>query len=199
MLMGLAENIPANLQQKYIFDERGHASAILKTDFPREFNDILDALNRFRLCRSHVMAPGGGRSTISQTLDGFFRNNHWIPRTFNVSVSVDQTPTPFGTHEIDNFKNEIGVEVEWNNKTEFYDRDLTHFRLMHDLRMISVGVIITRTHQLQPIFDSLGIGEKYGRSTTIWEHLIEKVNMGSAGGCPLLLVAIGRACYDPNC
>lgn len=192
-------NIPRALQAKYTFDERGHASAILKTDFPHEFDDILFALSSFTLCRSHVVARGGGRSTISQTLDGFFRSRGWTPARFNVSITVDQNTTPFGTHEIDNYKNKVGVEIEWNNKTEFYDRDLTHFRLMHDLRIISVGVIITRKHELQAIFDQLGIGEKYGRSTTIWKHLIEKVNMGSAAGCPLLLVGIGRSCYDPNC
>jgi len=197
--VSLTQNIPSTLREKYLFEERGHASAILRTDFPQEFADIIDALDQFRLCRSYVVERGGGRSSISQTLDGLFHNKGWIPRTFNVSVTVDQTTTPFGTHEIDEFKNGVGVEIEWNNKTEFYDRDLTHFRLMHDLRIISVGVIITRTHQLQPLFDSLGIGEKYGRSTTIWEHLIEKVNMGSAGGCPLLLVAIARGCYDPQC
>jgi hypothetical protein len=35
---------------------------------------------------------------------------------------------PVPTHKIDNFKNRIGLEVEWNNKTEFYDRDLNNFR-----------------------------------------------------------------------
>lgn len=197
--MGLAQNIPANLLQKYNFDERGHASAILSKDFPQEFADIMDALNKFKLCQTDVVAPGGSRSNVSQTLDGLLRNKGWAPNTFNVGITVGQSTTPFGTHEIDEFKNEVGVEIEWNNKTEFYDRDLTHFRLMHDLRIISVGVIITRMHELQTVFNGLGIGEKYGPSTTIWEKLIPKVDMGSSGGCPLLLVGIGRACYDPTC
>jgi len=195
--LGLKEIIPEDLQQKYAFDERGHASAILATDFPREFEDLVFCLRQFKLRRSHVVVGGGGRSRISMTLDGLLRSRGWTPKTFRVGIVVDDSETPLGTHEIDEFKNGIGVEIEWNNKTEFYDRDLTHFRLMHDAGIVSVGVMITRLHELQEIFDQLGIGKKYGRSTTIWEKLIPKVNMGSAGGCPLLLVGIGKPCYDP--
>ncbi|MDK1039726.1 MAG: BglII/BstYI family type II restriction endonuclease [Actinomycetota bacterium] len=44
------------------------------------------------------------------------------------------------SHEIDNFRNRIGIEMEWNNKTEFYDRDLNNFRLLWQLNVVSVGV-----------------------------------------------------------
>jgi hypothetical protein len=27
------------------------------------------------------------------------------------------------THKVDNYKAGVAIEVEWNNKTEFYDRD----------------------------------------------------------------------------
>ena len=89
------------------------------------------------------------------------------------------------------------MEVEWNNKTEFYDRDLNNFRLLHQLHVLSVGVIITRVSELQDVFDELGIG-KNGPSTTHWKKLIPKVNGGGAGGCPLLLVGLEVECYDPN-
>jgi len=98
----------------------------------------------------------------------------------------------------DNFKNEIGIEVEWNNKTEFFDRDLNNFRLLKDLRVLSVGVIITRVSELQEEFNRLDKGSSYGASTTHWNKLIPKVDGGGAGGCPLLLVGIGFDCYDPN-
>ena len=102
------------------------------------------------------------------------------------------------THHIDNFKDGVGVEVEWNNKTEFYDRDLNNFRLLRDLRVLDVGVLITRLSELQSLFDELGKGKSYGASTTHWDKLIPKVDGGAAGGCPLLLVGMGRACYDPS-
>jgi len=58
-------------------------------------------------------------------------------------VVVDGTPKETPTHRIDNFKNCIGVQVEWNNKDPFLDRDLNNFRLLHQLDVLSVGVIVT--------------------------------------------------------
>src|SRR6266852_2327972 len=57
--------IPMRLLKKYVFDERDHACAILRTDFPSEFKDILDGLAAFTLKKSEILTPGGGRSPIS--------------------------------------------------------------------------------------------------------------------------------------
>ena len=66
----------------------------------------------------------------------------------------NETDTP--THKVDCFRNRIALEIEWNNKDPFYDRDLNNFRLLFDLRAISVGVIITRCDDLQDIFNEAG-------------------------------------------
>ena len=141
------------------------------------------------------MVGGGGRSHIPQEIDGFLRGRGWGEKQFDIKITVDGTEYPTPTHRIDNVKSRVGLEVEWNNKTEFYDRDLNNFLLLHDLKVLSVGVIITRVSELQALFDSLNIGGKYGQSTTIWDKLIPKVNGGGAGGCPLLLVGITDQCY----
>src|ERR1700730_2039842 len=50
-------------------------------------------------------------------------------------------------------------------KTPFYDRDLNNFRLLFDLRVIEVGVIVTRASNLQAIFKSLGrVHNPYGKA-----------------------------------
>ena len=77
-------------------------------------------------------------------------------------------------------------------------RRWSRFRLLHQLRVLSVGVIITRASELQDLFDGLGIGKKYGNSTTHWNKLLPKIDGGGAGGCPVLAVAITGACYDAN-
>src|SRR5207302_4080296 len=160
---------------------------------------IIDCLGAFKLRRSAVMAAGGGRTKdISKIIDDFFVSRGWQTKKFNIKIEVDGTPIPIPTHKIDNFKNRVGVEVEWNNKTEFYDRDLNNFRLLWELRVLSAGVIITRLSELQHLFDELGKGESYGNSTTHWDKLIPKVESGGAGGCPLLIVGMGMACYDPK-
>ncbi|MFN4260893.1 MAG: BglII/BstYI family type II restriction endonuclease [Gemmataceae bacterium] len=190
--------IPPNLRNKYTFEERDHACAILATDFPSEFQDILECLTAFTLKKSDILTPGGGRSPIPIAIDGFLAKRGWAPKDFDIKIEVDGSPIPIPTHSIDNFKNRVGVEVEWNNKTEFYDRDLNNFRLLKELRVLSVGVIITRLTELQTLFDQLGKGKSYGASTTHWDKLMPKVNGGGAGCCPLLLIGMGMKCYDPN-
>ncbi len=198
--------IPPAVRKKYYIEERGHACAILANDFPDEFKDIMDCLAAFVLKKSHVMTPGGGRSPISMAIDDFLcgstkrgiTGRGWCAKTFDIKIEIDGKPVAIPTHKIDNFKNRVGVEVEWNNKTEFYDRDLNNFRLLKELRVLSVGVIITRLTELQLEFDRLGKGSSYGPSTTHWDKLIPKVEGGGAGGCPLLLIGMGMACYDPN-
>ena len=56
--------------QHYEVHEWRHATAILAADFPQELQDIQDVLKNFRLLRSHVLAPGGGKSEISKWIDG---------------------------------------------------------------------------------------------------------------------------------
>jgi hypothetical protein len=186
------------MRRKYLIDEREHAAAILKTDFPNEFRDLVDCLESFSLKKSAVLTPGGGRSPIPAQIDGFLAKRGWREQKFDTKIVVDGNEIPSPTHKIDNFKNRVGVEVEWNNKTEFYDRDLNNFRLLRQLHVLSVGVIITRHSELQEIFDDLGKGQSYGPSTTHWNKLIPKVDGGGAGGCPLLLIGIRKECFDPE-
>ncbi len=195
--MGL-ESIPQTVRDRFRIKERGHASAILASDYPSEFNDLMEGLSAFSLRRSHIMKPGGGKSQIPKLIDGFLRKRGWGEKSFDIAITVDGSPVPIPTHKIDNFKNEVGVEVEWNNKTEFYDRDLNNFRLLKELRVLAVGVIITRLSELRTLFTDLGVWHKYGTTSTHWDKLIPKVDGGGAGGCPLLLVGIGEACYDPH-
>jgi restriction endonuclease BglII len=195
--MGL-KGIPSAVRDRYYIEERGHACAILAGDFPDEFSDIIDCLGEFVLRKSHILTPGGGRSPISTALDGFLHKRGWREKSFDIKITIDGSPVPIPTHKIDNFRNEVGLEVEWNNKTEFYDRDLNNFRLLRELRVLSVGVMITRLTELQELFDKLGKGASYGASTTHWDKLIPKVDGGGAGGCPLLLVGMGMRCYDPR-
>jgi hypothetical protein len=191
--MGLAQ-LPSALAAKYRFEERDHAVAILANDFPDEFADLMDLLQGFSLKRSEILTPGGGLSPISKSIDAFLQGRGWAPKRFDTKFVVDGVEIPSPTHKIDNFKNRIGVEVEWNNKTEFYDRDLNNFRLLRQLKVLSVGVITTRVSELQKVFDGLGRGG-FGASTTHWDKLIPKVDGGGAGGCPLLLVGIDLGCY----
>ena len=80
----------------------------------------------------------------------------------------------------------------------FFDRDLNNFRLLFELRAISVGVIITRTDALQGIFDGLGRGSSYGSSTTHMAKLLPRIEGGGGGGCPILVFGITPKLYEED-
>lgn len=121
-----------------------------------------------------------------------------IEKEFQTQVVVDEHTMDTPTHKIDCFRNSIALEIEWNNKDPFYDRDLNNFRLLFDLRAISVGVIITRCDNLQEIFNQLGRGSSYGASTTHMSKLLPRIEGGGGGGCPLLVFGITQSLYTED-
>lgn len=51
--------IPRKVHDGYRFQERRHACAILATDFPEEWKDVLRCLDHFTLRRSDILKKGG--------------------------------------------------------------------------------------------------------------------------------------------
>jgi len=187
--------IPNSLTSRYEIHEWRHASAILASDFPSEWKDILHVLEEFRLYRSQIIKPGGSKSGIAEWIDHRFADRGWRETSFAAKIVVDQNVFESPTHKVDCFKNKIGLEIEWNNKDPFFDRDLNNFRLLFELRSLSVGVIITRCDELQDIFNSLGRGSSYGNSTTHMSKLLPRINGGGGGGCPILVFGIRKEAY----
>ena len=205
-------DIPTFIQENYEIHEWRNASAIMRREFPEEWNDIMEVLSGFRLYKSHISVGGGNKSKVSSLIDSGFTAKGWKETKFDTTIKVEQFTvkqrgrnqilipvTQFElrspTHQVDEYKNKIAVEMEWNNKDPFYDRDLNNFRLLFDLRVIQVGVIITRTDELQAIFKSLGRADSYGENTTHMRKLLPRVEGGSGGGCPVLVFGIKRNLY----
>jgi Restriction endonuclease BglII len=190
--------LPEDIRATYQIEERHHACSILISDFPEEWNDLITVLRNFVLRRSSVQAKGGRKSPIAQAVDDMFAERHWIEHRFQISVTADGVETLAPTHKVDYFKNRVAIEMEWNNKDPFFDRDLTSFRLLFELNVVSVGVIITRADELQRVFDELGKGASAGNSTTHMSKLIPKMHNRASGGCPVLAFGITMQKYDPN-
>lgn len=186
---------PEEIERLYEIHEWRNALAILAAAHSEEWADILTVLAAFRLLRSDVLAPGGRKSPIANKLDGHFYRLGWLEKSFETSITVDQTIYETPTHKVDCFKNRVALEVEWNNKDPFFDRDLNNFRLLFELRAIDVGVIITRCDELQALFDGLGKGKSYGPSTTHMSRLLPRVEGGGGGGCPVAGFGIRRDAY----
>lgn len=186
---------PEAIRNSYEMHEWRHASAILATDFPAEFADIVEVLSNFKLLRSEVAAAGKNKSPISRRVDQVFYGKGWVEKSFDTKIVVDGAASDSPTHKVDCFRNGVAFEIEWNNKDPFYDRDLSNFRLLFDLRVISVGVILTRCDDLQEIFNRLGKGKSYGNSTTHMSKLLPRIQGGGGGGCPILVLGISQALY----
>jgi hypothetical protein len=193
--MPAINEIPDFIRNNYEIHEWKHAAAILMKDYPDEWSDLMDLLNQFRLLRSEIMTPGGRKSPIADKIDGFLFDRGWTETGFETKIVVDEDEHSSPTHKVDCFKNEVAIEIEWNNKDPFYDRDLNNFRLLFELRVIAVGIIITRCDCLQDIFNSLGRGPSYGASTTHMSKLLPRIEGGSGGGCPILVFGISDSLY----
>jgi hypothetical protein len=52
------------------------------------------------------------------------------------------------SHEVDHVREFLAgilaLEIEWNNKDPFFDRDLENFKRLHADGAISVGIIVNR-------------------------------------------------------
>lgn len=187
--------IPADVANRYEVHEWRNACAVLKEAHPHEWQDLLDVLRSFELTRTDILARGKNKSPISHRLDSVFYEKGWTEKQFDTSLVVDGAIHESPTHKVDCFRDGVGVEVEWNNKDPFYDRDLNNFRLLFELRTLDVGVVITRSDELQALFDELGKGQSYGGSTTHMSKLLPRIEGGSGGGCPIVAFGIGRALY----
>jgi len=190
------ELLPDFIRKNYEIYEWKHATTILHGDFSNEWNDIVETLSEFRLKKSWITVGGGRKSKIAEWIDlKLIKEKNWEEKAFDTKMLVDGEENLSPTHKIDCYKNRIAIEVEWNNKDPFYDRDLNNFRLLFDLRAISVGIIITRTDELQEIFDSIGRGQSFGSSTTHVGKLLPKIQGGGGGGCPILVFGIKKSLY----
>ena len=187
--------LPQHILDHYEVHEWKHASAILKNDFPKEWEDIVDMLLQFRLHKTWLTVPGGRKSQVAMAFDTFLYARGWLEKEFATSIIVDDIAMDSPTHLVDCYKNRIALEIEWNNKDPFYDRDLNNFRLLFDLRAVSVGVIVTRCDELQDIFAAIGRGQSFGNSTTHMSKLLPRIEGGSGGGCPILVFGIKKSLY----
>lgn len=190
--------LPKDIRAAYQLEERHHACSILKTDFPEQWGDLLEVLRAFKLRKTDMSTPGGNKSPIAKGLDGLFFECGWLEKSFDIKVTADGVETLAPTHHVDYFKNRVAVETEWNNKDPFFDRDLTTFRLLFELNVLSVGIIITRADELQELFMTLGRRTAAGAATTHMSKLIPKMYNRASGGCPILALGITKKKYDAH-
>ncbi len=135
---------------------RNHAEAILAQDFPNELSMLSRILSEFRISLAEIVHGGGGEAGLTQRLRHELSDVGWRKHSFRVETIVDGHARAGISHEVDHVKfaeaGALALEIEWNNKDPFFDRDLENFQRLHALSAISVGVVVTRGGSMQAAF-----------------------------------------------
>ena len=131
-----------------------HAKSIIDGEFPGALIEIADALSSIELPITEIIGSGGGETQFTQRLRRMLTTMGWKKHIFEIKKTIDGKPRESTSHEVDHVKAyaDVGVvalEIEWNNKDPFFDRDLENFKRLHAEGAISVGVLITRGSSLQ--------------------------------------------------
>ena len=140
-----------------------HAAAILSRDFPEAVIQIESALENFKIPITEIIGSGGGETIGTQRLRKTLDGLGWQKTKFEIKKIINGVERESITHEIDHVKAfivngrscNIALEIEWNNKDPFFDRDLENFKRLHAEGAISIGIIITRGSSLQDSFLNL--------------------------------------------
>ena len=211
---------PVSLMERFEFHSYGHAMEILTESFPLCWREICDSLDQFSITTDELLAAGGNETAIPKKFDDVLYPLGWreikitgdllikmYPRKANQRGRFSDKPFDETTisgwidgHNIDFIKSKVAFDLEWNSKDQTFDRDLLAMRTYFDCGLIDVGIIVTRSEELNDVFRALKdkSGEplirKYGASTTWLGKLVPRLNSRRNGGCPILAVGIRKPC-----
>jgi hypothetical protein len=138
---------------------RSHAEAILGVDFPEVAEQLEGVLLSSTIPIEEIIGSGGGETKGTQRLRRALAAHQWLKHNFVVQRIIDGVERESQSHEIDHVKafkaGTIALEIEWNNKDPFFDRDLENFKRLHADGAISLGIITTRGSTLQNLMKHL--------------------------------------------
>jgi hypothetical protein len=130
-----------------------HAEAILRVDFPQVADELEAVLLASTIPVEEIVKSGGGETKGTQRLRRALHEKGWRKHKFEVRKTIDGVEKEAISHEVDHvLRMENGVlalEIEWNNKDPFFDRDLENYKRLHADGAISLGVLVTRGASLQ--------------------------------------------------
>jgi hypothetical protein len=141
-----------------------HAAAILHVDFPDAVAELEEVILNQSVPIEEIIGSGGGETKGTQRLRNGLTAKGWLKETFTIKKTINDEPRESISHKVDHVRvfdrpNEgryrIALEIEWNNKDPFFDRDLENFKRLHAEGGISLGVIITRGTSMQDEMRSL--------------------------------------------
>lgn len=139
----------ALLEKGFQIEFHSHARAILGADFPEAVEELEKALLTSTIPIEEIIAGGGGEAKGTQRLRNALSALGWPKFTFAIEKRINGVQRDSRSHILDHVRtfpdgNRIALEIEWNNKDPFYDRDLESFKRLHADGAVSIGIIVTR-------------------------------------------------------
>ncbi|MBA4783534.1 MAG: restriction endonuclease [Rhizobiales bacterium] len=218
--------IPPPARNYWAFMETNSAAAVMKAVCPNEWNEIIEVLSSYRLEPRDWLRAGGNRGDIAEQIDAEFHSRGWRETRLDLSTTgllfakdgtkIGELPEVYQEgYLVDNFKNRIVLDVEWNAKDGNLDRDLASYRSWHDAGVISAGVIITKDrlsllHLARRLWgeyqDTLPEDEKNSKlpidlstsTVTAFDKAQMRVRRGVMGSCPVLIIAANESTWNGN-
>jgi hypothetical protein len=134
-----------------------HAEAILAADFANAVAELEEVLDAASIPIEEIIAGGGGETKNTQRLRRGLATKGWATTTFAIEKRINGVPREAVSHKMDHVRTilqrdgssaVVALEIEWNNKDPFFDRDLENFKRLHAEGAISVGIVVTRGKSL---------------------------------------------------
>ena len=173
--MVLEDWIAPELLEKFEFRNYNHALEIITQAFPEEWREIEDCLRQLRITTDDLREAGGNETNIPKKFDDVLYPYGWREIRISGDLHIKFFPRqaeqrgrfssePFEErvipgyidgHNIDFLKNRIAFDLEWNSKDQTFDRDLLAMRTYYDCDIVSAGIIITRSAELNEVFKTI--------------------------------------------
>ena len=205
--------------------ESNSAAAVMKAVCPKEWSDIVAVLSTYRLDPNSWLKPGGNRGDIAKQIDDEFAKLGWRETRLDLETKgilflksgekLEELPAIYQKgYLVDNFKNRIVLDVEWNAKDGNLDRDLASYRSWFEAGVISAGVIITKDRlallnlarriwanyqaTLAPTEHSKMPIDLTTSTVTAFDKAQMRVRRGVMGSCPVLIVGANESTWNGN-
>lgn len=218
------ETLPKEARDAWCFIETNTACSVMRATCPQEWADVVKFLSSYRLDPRYWLKAGGNRGDIAAQMDAFFHDRGWVETRLDLETiarlydkegnQIDvKEPIVQEGYLVDNFKNRVVLDVEWNAKDGNLDRDLAAYRSWHEAGLISAAIIITKDRKsllalARELWDdyqsTLPKEERNSKlpidlstsTVTAFDKAELRMKRGVMGTCPVLIVGANRATWN---